>query len=161
MRVARKPLSQKSAFEFAANFNILVNRFLPGVRTMLKEDAPESIILPLEITLVYFDAIRENMEVERPMAQTHLEPEYDFSGTVEATTFITNAWLFAVALELKEFGRVGMITDGILVFFPGIFEPTIVYGKDVINMLREIEKGLPHGDKIPAEAGTMLKMILS
>lgn len=150
-------------FMVAVNFNHLLNAFLRETRHVLKEmDSDSAIVFFPEQTAFHLNAIRDCLSVQNEassVAEALMTPEWNFFRIPEMAIFTTDVWLTFLALDFKTCGHLRMISDQMIALFPEIFEPTIIYGRDVLCMLESIEKTLPPGEKIPREALSILPII--
>ncbi len=155
-------------FMAAVNFNHLFNAFLEEEAKLLKEAEPECPVLLPEQTLFHLKLIRDSLSLENQatsISEILTAPEEvlmatgrDFFRVPEMALFTTDVWLFFLALDFRN-GQMRMVSDQMIAMFPEIFEPTIVFGHDVIKVLASIEKTLPRGEKIPVQARSILPLI--
>lgn len=160
MNLIVAPFPKDTQERIARDMNRLFNLFLPEVRRAIGTKRPDYILLEdFQAVCLFYYLQGELLRLQGSTRLNQTNAEVDFWQTDKVTIWITEIWLLLLALEFQESGKVLMINDLMKEFFPKIFESSIIFGRDAINMLKKIEAQLPSGREIPEEAEELLMLI--
>ena len=152
MGLITPPLSRKTEEAVAKDMNRLFNLFLPEIRSAMKAREPEVVHL--------FYALQGSLQTLRePEGRILRNVDTDFLGVSRTTIWTTEAWLFFLALEFVNSGRIEMVNDLMRKSFPKMFESPLIYGVEAVDILRRVEARLPSGRQIPEEAEELLMLV--
>ena len=160
MGLITPPLSRKTEEAVAKDMNRLFNLFLPEIRSAMKAREPESIWVQEPEVVHLFYALQGSLQTLRePEGRILRNVDTDFLGVSRATIWTTEAWLFFLALEFVNSGRIEMVNDLMRKSFPKMFESPLIYGVEAVDILRRVEARLPSGRQIPEEAEELLMLV--
>ncbi len=154
------PFPKETEERIARDMNRLFNLFLPEVKRTIGAKNPEYICLEdFRAACLFYYLQGELLRLRGSMAIEQKNSQVDFWQTEKITIWMTEVWLLLLAMEFQESGKAIMVNSLMKDFFPKIFESSIIFGRDAIEMLKKIEARLPSGKEIPEEAEELLMLI--
>lgn len=160
MGLISAPLPRKVEEAVARDMNRLFNLFLPEIRFAMMAQEPKSIWVKEPEVVHLFYALQGSLQTLRePKDGILRNADADFLGVSRTTIWTTEAWLFFLALEFANSGKIEMVNDLMRESFPKMFESPLIYGVEAVDVLRRVEARLPSGRQIPEEAEELLMLI--